>query len=526
MRLDISLNYEIAYDCLENLIPPIAKWYSKDYELMLMNSWGFRYKGPSFNEKDTLFSTLFDSGTYSNFEYLEKYHGIQLVRHENYSFEDIILNIKCELNSQKPVIVFNNSYWCPWYTERYKKLHYPHYFLAIGYEDDGIHVIDSQYASNGVFLPFGDFQNGFRDFYICNNLESYTKEINWKGLLKSSISDMDFFSGNSNMFNALKVFSNDIVDKLDLQAEMSDYIELPSASQIITRLSDIGKKRKQYGYALKYLFQKCQINELDILSGEFMNLSTKWSTVFGLLLKAYYSGNDVRLLKRMGDRINELANDEEVIYLKIRSICESYVISNSDLIITKPDKNFDISKCIHVELSAHANNKGIGYDLNPANSSELSDGGRYIYVDNEIANYTICVDKISFKLLNYENRYDNIACKEQTISVNIEPQNYIMLLGCSEWGSHTDTVNLVFEDNSIKDISVELSNVASDTPVFNETMVSIGSYVYKNKTSVDKTPFKASLFFKTIPINSNKAIKSILLPYCPNIHIFAVSFGS
>ena len=525
MRLNIKLSYEAAYDCFENLIPPIARWYGKDYELMSMHSWGFRYR-PSPKNHGELFSRSFDSGTYPNLEYLGKFHGIQLIHHTKLCFDSMINIIKSELDTQKPVIIFNDLYWCPWYTSRYKIMHGGHYCLAIGYEDDGIYVIDSQYASDGALLPFDDFRMGFGDFFLCNSLEVYEKEFDWKELLRSSIADSTMFSGPNNMFDALKLFSNDILDKLNLIDEMKEYQDIPSASGIVSKLASIGKKRKQYSLALSFLSKKYQIFDLDILSRKFIELSNKWSMIFGLLIKAYYTNSDSILLKRMADKINKLAYAEETILGEIRDVCNDFqCFTSSEIDSDLSISNFDISECSHIDLANYANNKGFGYDLNPNNLSEFSDGGRYIYIDNAIGCDEIDVDGVSFLILGNNERYDNISSKGQTIPVNLKPQKYIMFLGCSEWGSHTDKVELFFKDGEIEEISIELSNIASTAPAFGERMITMGRYVFKRKTAVDLTPFRANLFLKVHSIRSSKAIEQLKLPYYPNIHIFAISFG-
>ena len=65
--------------------------------------------------------------------------------------------------------------------------------------------------------------------------------------------------------------------------------------------------------------KKCDVPELEVIADRFLNLKSRWSTVFGLLLKAYYSDNDKKLIKRMGYRINELA-EEEIIYTYLINI--------------------------------------------------------------------------------------------------------------------------------------------------------------------------------------------------------------
>ncbi len=524
MRLDIKLNYEIAYDCLESLIPPIARWFDKDFELMSMNSWGFHYK-PELMKEDGLLSSCFSSGTYTSFEYLEKYHGIQLIQKEKTYFEDMINIIKNELNSQKPVIIYNDSYFCPWYSTRYKKLHGRHFCLAVGYQDDNIIVLDSQYAKEGTLLPLSEFEKGYDGYFLCNDLVTYQKDVDWKGILLLSISDKRRFGDGNNMFNSLRVFAKDLVEKLDLTNEMKDYVEIPSASQIVTNLSILGNKRKQYSFAIRYLSQKYKVIELDILASKFEELSNRWSTVFGLLIKAYYSKNDKRLIKRMADRISELADEEEKVYLLIKDIYNFQGHVNSKEDISLSHLKIDISKVSYVDLRNYANCKGFGYDLDPNNLSEFSDGGRYIYIDSNSIHNVVNIGAMSFNLLNSGDRYDNISCKEQMIQINLEPQSYIMFLGCSEWGSHTDNIKLIFEGDETESIPIQLTNIASTEPVFGEQIINIGKYVVKTKTCVVDLPFSANLFSKMYSINNGKSIKGIKLPYCPNIHIFAISFG-
>ncbi|GEM_PF-2756494 len=525
MRLDINLNFDIAYDCLENLIPPLAKWFGKNYELMSINSWGFEYSRLVNDQEEKLLSKSFSSGTYSNFEYLAKYHGIQLIRHEKVAFKTMVSCIKNELNSKKPVIIYNDSFWCSWYTERYKKIYGTHYCLIIGYESDGLFVIDSQFARNGAFLSYDDFEMGYNDYFICEVSNTNEMDTNWIEILRLSISNRKMFCSNDNMFNALKFFAIDIVEKLDLNIEMNDYKELPSSSPLITKLSNIGKKRRQFSNALNFLSKEYGVVELDVLSKKFLELSNIWSSIFGLLIKAYYTNNDIRLLKKIRDKITKIANEEENIYLEIKSIISLTSFSTNKVYFSSPDPEIKICKYSYVDLINNTNSKGFGYDLDPNNLSEFSDGGRYIYIINDYTSKMLKLNNMSFKLLNKNESYDNISCKEQIIDIKLEPQNWIMFLGCSEWGSHADLVKLIFEDGTKENIPIELTNVVSQSSAYGEELVCVGKYAIKTDNTIDIAPFNANLFAKLYYIKHKKSISEIILPYCPNIHIFAISFG-
>ena len=171
----------------------------------------------------------------------------------------------------------------------------------------------------------------------------------------------------------------------------------------------------------------------------------------------------------------------------------------------------------------YANNKGFGYDLNPGNSSEFSDGGWYIYTDYKINSITQA--GMAFELINDPDGNDNVSCKEQIIAINSEPQDYIMILGGSEWGSHYDKIELVFTDGEKSTIDIGLTNVAGAESVYGNEKIPVGKYVFKGKDSVDLTPYEASLYAKVLPVGRNQGISRLKLPYCPNMHIFAISFA-
>jgi hypothetical protein len=191
MKLEIPIKYDNAYNCVDNLVVAIAKWWNKEYALMSAEAWEFSYKPIKLDNSETIGNNV-TLNERSNYDYLLEYHGIKTTYIEAKDYLEVLEVIKSELSQNRPVVIYMDTYWCHWYSELYKELHRPHFCLVTDMDDKGLFISDIQMANKGAILPIDEFMKGFRSYVTFLKVDIDTKEIGWKEMLEKGNSKLLF----------------------------------------------------------------------------------------------------------------------------------------------------------------------------------------------------------------------------------------------------------------------------------------------------------------------------------------------
>lgn len=525
MSLDIVIKHDEFYDCLENLVLAVAKLWKKDYQLMSADVWDFSYKT---SEQDNMLSLgqSVSNNAISNYDNLAKYHGISMKFVETSDYLEGLDVIKNELSNNRPVAIYMDTFWCNWYKVLYKKLHRPHYCLVIGIdtETNDLYIVDSQMANEETILPIKEFIHGFEAYITFSNEDVDIKNFDWKVLLQNSLKKNKNIENLVNIFEEMRKFAVDISSKLDLQNEIIGLEKFPFKAKIFQELFTLGKRRKQYSRMLAYIGKLYDIKELDAFSSRMKLAGDRWSSIFGLLCKAYYMNNDIKIINKIASKIEEAANDEENIADNLLEFCK---YGNNNLCNTSIEHiNNKMDIYCFLNLSSHMNNQGFSNSLLPTCSAQLSDDGRYFLADNLPTDkiWNIANMKFSFPTI-FNNSYDNISCMGQIINVDQAMYNYIMLLGCSELGDYREHINIKYLDGFIERIPIEFTAWIKPQPSYGEIIAWTGSRAVRTENEVEVSSFAVHLYAKNYQLKHDGKVECIELPTCPNIHIFAISLG-
>src|SRR5690554_499137 len=94
---------------------------------------------------------------------LERYHGVKLSFCKGSIKDETHEQIIKELSASRPVIVFFQSYWCPWSPDfKKKEQDGPHFFMIIGFDGVNYICLDGIYLSSPAVLSRDDFNRGFK----------------------------------------------------------------------------------------------------------------------------------------------------------------------------------------------------------------------------------------------------------------------------------------------------------------------------------------------------------------------------
>lgn len=525
MILDIQPLHEEGRDCYEDLLVSSTMYIKKECELAFSGAWNFTLLPIDPLEKGLLGPRIYSQlGKIGNL--LERYYGISVKNHESKNPVEILEYIKYELLLKHPVIIFMDCYYCPWHTN-YKKRHANHACLVIGFEDYGLYCIDALPINTGSILSLENFFSGVYGFSTFS-VSKKTEEIDYRGLIKNSLSKLYTTDIGSNAFDDMRTLGSTISDNLDLARESYGYSLLWEVPLFIN-LQKVAGGRVHYAKFLNYLAVHCQIDSLLPISEQFEFMASSWSKVRSMLIKSSMMPANQAINYDTTDIINKNADIEEEVAYKLSNIVTSttsYMFSNlySDNTPIKP--NIEISEFTYLKLNKYFNNKGFGKDtVSEYNKADLSGTGNFILFDGIAHDSIWNVDMMQFKFpVISETEYDNLSCIGQVIHVNRDIYKAVMLLGTSEWGNFKDEMVINFISGEAETAPLAFSDWIN-SPIYGEKIAWVGKGAYRNKNGIELLNQKVSLFARIHYVKKIGAIDSITLPNCPGIHIFAISLG-
>ncbi|UUZ84756.1 BtrH N-terminal domain-containing protein [Paenibacillus sp. P26] len=306
------------------------------------------------------------------------------------------------------------------------------------------------------------------------------------------------FQNSDKWFHALHFFSGSIhITKQFLSYIHSPQAQLDHLDQITKTAENLASMMKKFELTRKMNFEVLEdkltkLNESFRLFATYIKSSEFFHHLehldFGQLISAHESSEIVT--KEINDAVHtEMAN----------------------------------RKFHYVDLLPYFNNQAFG---DPESNADLTGAGEFFLLENEGAfpESSLSTDHLSFVLpvpLGYKN--DNISCQDQQIDVEEAVYDEISILGCAEWGDQVTELVLGFEDGDTEPISVTITDWVWD-PRYGETPV-ISNRIQR-KVPNAFVPDIGHLFGAKYRIQNKKKLNKIVLPYCPCLHIFAVTLGS
>lgn len=530
--LDIEPVHINSCDCYEDLIITLAYWINRPYHFIFASSWGF-----SFEDKNLDFSSPIGKKISSDEEEIinkivEQFIGIRITFNQMDSFENTIDRIKAKLSMNLPVIISIDSYWIPWDPE-YQKNHYKyHTCLAVGINDtDQSLVCTDPFWSlkKNVQLPINDYKYGFGPCRTIDILEAVDiNEIDYIEVLRERLARLNLKINGLNCFESINIFADYINNSDNLCSEFSGY-GMVWNSPLVFKLNGIINGRRKFSKFLQYVSQKEDNNSLQVFSDDLELVASKWDTVKSLLVKGSFTGFNERVKSKLSNIIRDIAKHEEIVASGLNEFVESPMRTKTSYI--KPvkknlEKDSTSKEHIYVNLSKYFNNKGFGSTISSDCCADLTGTGEYFLTEGLPKDEIWYVKDYSFIFPSVEDmKGDNISCSEQQIIIPKGIYESVTILGCSEFGNSSGSITLQSDTEQEETITVSISDWALN-PMFDEIIAWRGKAVRKEgKTLELMTKFEFKLYAKQYLLKSRTEVSSLRLPYCPNMHIFAITLS-
>lgn len=510
--MEYQIYNETAYNCKENIIVAVANFYKTDYEMMSLDAWNFFYEGKG----GTKIGKKVGNGAFTRYDYLKKYHGIQMKEIYPNNAEEALRIIKEELNSGNPIATYIDCYYCPWDFRNYKKRHRDHYCLVKEVFENKLILVDAILAREGKEICFEDYQKGFNSL-ILFEFNKPNELLNPIECLKKAILKND--NTPKCNFEAMENFIEDF-KSIDLNLEVEDNVSDPYEAPIFQEIYLIGKRRKQFALVLNYFSRKQEDEMYSYLANEFNKVGELWNSVYGILTKLYIKQTEISLLKKAHEKLEDIIKREKKIYMDLLS-----VLNNNPIIIDEK-RLPKIKDLRNMNLNAIYNNKAFSGKNGKRLAANFTFDGRYLIHNDKkfLINNCLYINEIDY-FNQLDSDFDNIMCNRQEITLEKNCSSLIFI-GCSVFGSHSERIELKLANNEIVSKVLELSNWAEQEPVYKDNIVWSGrGCISRGDNREIMYPFQFHLFSTQISFGE-KCIKSIILPENEDMRIFMILYGN
>lgn len=522
IMLCITPYHDEARDCFDDVIASVAAWSNRNYELMYSKAWSFLYKPVQTNIAPL--GNSINLLPYNRYELLMKYHGIKIEHHVNKSPKYMFKKIKYELSKNLPVAIFINAFWCPTCPGYQKKeTQDMHCCLVVGLDNDNtLHYVDPYYMNYNASLPKNNFVKGCKGYVTFAFSTPEEPEVDWFTIINNTYSRLKNTSDSINSFSMIRAFSDHIERSLDMTLEEAIPGTYIGEFTLIQKLVNIYKDRKQFCIVLEYIAEKYNVPALVASSKKLKNIVIKWGMVRALLCKTYLTSDLSTDLKfRIADKIRDIANAEEYIannLLQFQSLNKNLYETSNQI--------YD-SILYNVDLRLHFNNKSFCKSSYYNGIADFTGDGRFFLMDDFSNDNIHDVKAKKFDLTNItQNSYDNILCTNQIIVTPNERYKVLMILGSSDSNDMLDKLKIRYIDNSEVDVELGLSFYRWSSGSFSSEVLAYSGRLGKiYNDNVVPLPYNGNIYSQIFTLRYDKELESICLPYCPNMHIFAISLG-
>jgi hypothetical protein len=507
----------------------VANWLNREYELGFLEAWNFNLMPEGSNSLELLgnrigFGNVEKSVRIENVEerlrIMDQYCGMKLNLHNIKDPYKKISIIKEELLNERPTIFFLDMFWCPW--NSYKKRHNPHFCLVVGLDsENNIYCLD-YLLDKVVILPFEDFLNGSGECMTFVFEES--PSLNYQDILYYAVKRL--LEGNT--FTNIRKFADDFENSFNFSMEFENFKTNIWEVPIHRNLGFIAAGRNHFANFLELIGKKIELKELSCQINELKNIASKWNTVRGILVKSYYLGFDQKKQHEVSNLLREIACVEETVAAKLLEIsrdCKGNkpFSKDKDMDSTNFFMNHSKKKYTFLNLDEHLNNNAFGNKVSINCRADFTGVGHYFLTRGLPAEEIWHIEEMKFKFPKIkEGQNDNISCEQQLINIPQSTYQSIMILASAEYGNFTENIRLIHENAEVTTIIINFSDF-SFLPVFNETVAWKGECVQKEENEAKIMENSKRIFAKEFKILTEGVIKQIVLPYCPNIHIFAIT---
>lgn len=496
-------------NCAEYLIRAVANYYERDYEMMFIGSWGFDLDC----NKNIYNDDYISDHTTDSWRYLKKHHGIEIRWHGFKEYKDFEEFVRDKLKNDEPVMVCVDLYWIPWVVQDYQREHWGHMVLIVAENTDGWLCYDF-FSTEQKLLPHNHMEHCFCDVYdfklhIYSEIDFDQCETEIKqGLLDNLIKTDAFKKMNQLSECILMDFKRSMIER---SITLGDF----QTSDLMEKLNRLSQRRSQFALMLGYFFKSSKgAGEITSFEKQLSYCAACWKSVWGLLQKAYLMKDPSTIIEKVSKKIKEISCVEQKICEAL--LCEKKIVLDA----TKEYLNSSIqlmAQNTSIAIEDIANHRSIQME-GKKNTSSIND--IFIIEDAVLKERKICIGNIMYKLCNSDIPFDNVSCMGQRILVNKKIVGFSMLSN-ADYAHQTENIVICGYD---KEVTLPFNVTYSQwhTTEFGQHLAWRGTAGIMRGSVIETHPLQICIYNSDFWLGQAFYVKEIVLPYCPNIHIYGI----
>lgn len=532
--------------CFENALISYSKTIHENYKAAFIDYWNFLFyekgndnfadssyeEGAASESAEELLNALdYEKGhkagklsryigVYENcFEGMEKYCGVKIERISDFKFEELVRFIKENLKRDMTTLLHTDTYYLPWNKTFFGKNHTTHISQICGYneEKDSFAVSDQDFPSQVFYLNAEQLKSACKYYFRFEKIENYKN--------KSAVQLLsEFIKSSDSKFEDLRNNIIEFAEKFRTEFSPEEEFESPLGadevldSQFIGRLREIIKGRNLFMDFLDDVSAESEIDLSEVIEGLFVSAS-KWNHIINVLVKYAIVGWEPDINIKISNVIRESAEIEYSAY----NLLKEKILNNDKKQNVEETEFQQTNKYYFVPLEKYCNNKGIIYNIKEqrkeGNLSGLTNTGEVLVLSDQYKDKKISLSNVEY-FLTINDRYDNLLCEGQSIRIESqEPYRNMGILCCTEFGTNHEHIKIIDEENHEEIVYFDAYDISDYTA---DNTVEIGACysMVSDKIVREKNVLTTNVIKLTCP----RRIERIILPYCFNLHILAITF--
>lgn len=306
--------------CIDDCIMSVADYFHKNYIYMYTKGLHFTYF-PKIQRNESVLNCIRTSSIYpvsehnlqEKLQYLQDFVGLRIDVKPNIdiSKNELVDFIRKNIRRDIPIGIFLNTYWTPWHTAYFHKVHMPHSFLIIDINDREEYLLcmDGVLCDQPVRLPF-------KNLFLCTGLISFNPieprvNLNFYNVISQIVGNL---YDNEKLYSCdcIRAFSRDI-GKLNFKQEEKNLYRDLNISPFMFGLKSVEFSRKNMADMFGYMSEqfRCQKQELLSMQSKLNAIARQWEIVIVYLIKGFYSNQFFHYRNMAAELLLTIADEEE-----------------------------------------------------------------------------------------------------------------------------------------------------------------------------------------------------------------------
>jgi hypothetical protein len=314
--LNIKPYKRALYNCYDNnIITQISNYWKIDYRPYFLGGFKFHFDNLQEDLSKIKLNDI-STGSYYSEKILYRFSGIKLTYSKDVikDMREFIELLKTQLNEEKPVGIWIDSYYLPW-SEYYLEIFRKHCFLIIGIneEENILYCVDGYLSNKIETISINEVFEHHDNLIYFEKKEAYIKKIDPSIVIKYVLKSLSYEKALSNQSSIMKF--RELISNSEITSKYIEDIDDVNKSELIFIISKIALARYHFADTLKHMNNICKTTIFNEVIQEAFEIHKEWEKVKNMMIKGIYTKSN-RYFEKASKILYDLSIKEEGIIKK------------------------------------------------------------------------------------------------------------------------------------------------------------------------------------------------------------------